>query len=681
MKKILTISFLLLINSFVFAQRDKLVVLSKYHEGKVMLRWAPSDYFSWKKGVENGYFIERITLTELNENGSWKVLNTEPLKPDALDAMTTKITNGNRNLALAAQMLYGKIDIPSENFGEYIANKKYEQDNRYILMMAATSKGMDVAIPSALGFIDSDINTNENYAYRIIIKGIDTAYCYAKVKNYSKEIYSPSLNLIGGEKTVNISWDVTGSIYWGFMLEKRQKGEQKWLPLNSIEMVHIENEKDSFVNSKGMQFTDSVKSNYTVFEYRIVGTDAFGIKETDNTIYEGFGRDKTAPSIAFDVKAIGLTDSKIKIEWNWKGLENENDLSHFRLDRASNTEFYFTPIADKINKSNLLFEDKNPNRLGNNYYRIASIDTAGNESYSAFAYGMVYDTVAPSAPSEFFNTVDSNGVVKLTWKKPKDMDIMGYRVFFANQNDHEFTNLTGYPITDTLFIDTLNTNTLTRHGFYKVLALDYNFNHSQLSKSIKIVRPDKIAPQSPIFTDYFTDGNMVKITWIPSYSSDAATIVIKRKLTSDNNWIELYEGINQKDTQFIDTKIEKNSVYEYKIYCIDSSGLASKPTKNLTVKTMPQLYIDSITNFKLSHNIEKQMIQLDWNYKLAPNLYFVIYKSMNNAEFESIDFVESTLTFNDKNIKTGNIYSYYIKPIKRNGSEGMKCTPLKIIIN
>lgn len=128
---------------------------------------------------------------------------------------------------------------------------------------------------------------------------------------------------------------------------------------------------------------------------------------------------------------------------------------------------------------------------------MAAIDTAGNESYSVFTYGMVFDSVAPSIPSNIKCSIDSNGVVNLTWDKPKEIDVFGYRVYFSNNANHAFINLTGKPIETNSYSDTISLKTLTKKAFYKIVALDFNYNHSKFSEAIEIKRPDKIKPQAP----------------------------------------------------------------------------------------------------------------------------------------------------------------------------------------
>ncbi len=62
MKTLITLLFCSLIA--VAHGQNSFVLASQYHGGEVVLRWAPSNYDNWLKGINEGYKIVRYTLKE-----------------------------------------------------------------------------------------------------------------------------------------------------------------------------------------------------------------------------------------------------------------------------------------------------------------------------------------------------------------------------------------------------------------------------------------------------------------------------------------------------------------------------------------------------------------------------------------------------------------------------------------
>jgi hypothetical protein len=110
----------------------------------------------------------------------------------------------------------------------------------------------------------------------------------------------------------------------------------------------------------------------------------------------------------------------------------------------------------KLNKETLSptsreFTDVAALMLDRNYYYVNAIDTAGNTSSSRIAYGLIEDTIPPAPPVALEGSIDSNGIVTINWEKNSELDIQGYKVFFANADYHEFSLKTGRTIPQNTF--------------------------------------------------------------------------------------------------------------------------------------------------------------------------------------------------------------------------------------
>ncbi len=121
----------------------------------------------------------------------------------------------------------------------------------------------------------------------------------------------------------------------------------------------------------------------------------------------------------------------------------------------------------------------------------------------------------------------------LRWKANTEKDIKGYRIFRSNHPQHEFMNIHPAVVLDTLYIDTININTLTKNIYYRVMAIDLRENRSDLSEILQLKRPDKIPPVTPLIKDFVVEKGRIVLNWLGSSSEDVVLHRIYRKPLAD----------------------------------------------------------------------------------------------------------------------------------------------------
>lgn len=225
-----------------------------------------------------------------------------------------------------------------------------------------------------------------------------------------------------------------------------------------------------------------------------------------------------------------------------------------------------TPIL----KETLVFNDTNPEPVLPNFYIIEVVDTAGNSATSFAVQGNVIDTIAPACPNAMFTDSISDGNYTLVWDKPREQDILGYRIYFTNARGHVFTLFTNI-ISDTVFKGQISLNTLTEKAFFKVGAVDFHYNESGDCNIIELSRKDTIKPTNAVFKEVQILQNSVSISWIPSDSWDCDSVFILRKSDLDTTWKNVFMGHNLSDSIFVDTTILKNIAYGYVLFVKDKT--------------------------------------------------------------------------------------------------------------
>nr|HPN71750.1 hypothetical protein [Saprospiraceae bacterium] len=341
------------------------------------------------------------------------------------------------------------------------------------------------------------------------------------------------------------------------------------------------------------------------------------------------------------------------------------DLDHIDIYRSVKIEGPFEKINIKeISKVQSTFIDTSSVVLTSPYYMVATVDTAGNSNFSVKLRGFLRDTIAPAPPVGLKGTIDSLGVVRLTWDANQEPDLEGYYIYYANQIDHQFINLTGYPIRKNTYIDTVTLKTLTEHVYYKVTAAD-QFNHiSRFSEAIEIKRPDTIPPSPAQIIDYNIEDQTLILNIQGSLSKDVAKQEIYRKLLPSGEW-ELLGALN--GNKFIDKFVSPQATYQYRMKTLDDDGNQAKDHEALTITILDKSIAGQPILTEILHDTLKKAIEIRWkNDPAAPQS--IIYRSINDGPFVTLSKSKNAASFVDKdNIFPGRIYAYKIKHITSEG--------------
>ena len=303
------------------------------------------------------------------------------------------------------------------------------------------------------------------------------------------------------------------------------------------------------------------------------------------------------------------------------------------------------------------------------YYVVASVDTAGNYIQSLPVYSELIDTVPPAMPVGLTGTIDSTGVVRLRWKRGKEPNLLGYRIYWANDPSHEFTVRNPQPQRDTTFVDTVSVMTLTRHVYYKVAAVNDRYNYSRLTPVLGLLRPDRIPPSSPVFRNVTVSDTTVALTWAASASKDVRAQILSRRTAGQPRWNTLASLDPQKEV-YVDRAVTKRTVYEYQLVAIDSAGLSSEPSAPVSGRPYDTGVRPGVTDLKATYDPTTGTVQLRWSYQplQGESFWFVIYRGYNGAAPSQIRSAEATArTFDDRELPGKGAYTYAVKVLTSTG--------------
>ena len=680
-----------------FTKTHKVVLIARAYGDSIVLRWAPQDPAIWMLGNSYGWYINRsLSEAEFNKQTGEnpdveKTLNYgKPITPYTLEEMQTAFDSTNMFAGAAAQALYGKGDgkaDPNGSFSNYVFRKDQEQHQRQFMAYLAAEGHPDIATALGLRFVDYDVKKGETYEYTL---SSPIPRKYATL--YEPSILVENVPYVRQEDemmtAVNIKQidEYRAIIYWqrnklsGYFVERSMDG-RKWEKLNTVPVYGYDPDEGAFavhgddvanMMYDNVLFFDSLLLKHT-YKYRVRGFDAFGdyLPFRESEKFEMIDAIPPIPAVI-----LGCTPKdNITCTVYWQKDELEDDFEGYVLTFSESPDGPWENVSDVIERKATQYTDEQAGERGRGYYRLFTFDKKKNVSFSGTALNNIEDVIPPIAPTGLKALVDTTGLAVFTWNKNPEKDVMGYRVFFANQMDHEFVECSNGLTKTNEFIDTLDWHTITKYAYYYIVAEDYSHNVSLHSDTIAVPIPDKIAPTPCILDDITVEGNAVVIRWTKSASNDVMYYYIYRKFKKQKQWqllqvVEPWQIVDADHIVMIDYPEPSSSMYQYCIEAIDDfhnssgrEGLANAFVREATVLDIPIELQASVD--KRNHNAK---LSWTYNYDGRRDHYGVIYRSLNDGEFVDIaNFQRGATTFTDDNLKSGDHASYFIVLYLGNG--------------
>jgi uncharacterized protein len=717
--KIIFTAFLLLPQIIMFAQKEKnknvksgptqindeekvvlrsgIRVIAKAYGDSVVLRWAPTRPWAWNKLNYLGYKIERIDISE-KDNAKTELLTPVPLKPYTLEKFKTVFKPDNSHAAIAAQCLYGKNFETNIRKGQAaIADKASVSDARYAYTLMVADYDANVGVAVALRFADKNVAKGRKYMYRITpaaiaTQGVIDTGTVLIINNKLETTAKPEITEgLAFDHLSELHWDRNGAETWsGYYIERSEDGKT-FNPLNTL--PYISSSPDSALvkedSSKAKLFTllqtqhiyiDSLPQNYKNYYYRIKGINAFAeISNYSNTILLS-GKDLTPPVAVNMMNPKFISDQKMKVLW--KKNKIEPDCKGYYITRANNINGPYETLNQQLLPATASeYTDNNAYAHGGSFYIVVAVDTANNISSSTPGMGLVPDNTPPAIPAGLKGRIDKNGLVFLSWDANKEEDVKGYKVYYANAADHVFIQLTTIPDTFTNFVDSITLKTLTKDIWYKIVAVDYNNNHSEFSPAAKLRKPDIMPPAPPIATNVSVTVKSVEMDWMQSSSDDAVLYTIYRQEESGAKIImgKYKHNPSVNGFHFVDTAAKPNTKYTYTAETTDEDSLRSRVSVPViaNIHTIPER--PAITGLKTVYDTKMKMVTLNWQYTDKEDYFYIIYKAEGNEPLRQLQsLTKEAKQFNDLNTVAGKSYHYAIRAMykdeKGNTKQGESLT-------
>ncbi len=643
------------------------------HGDSVSLFWVPSGYENFRRGADKGYVLER----RKKGSGEWTALFTlKPVSNADWDMLSRRIEGA----AVMQELIYmnekktGAVpedDEPepvSESYSELEdsddGDGDSEEEMMYNFSLITALTNAEIARAAALLYVDRTTQKNTVYEYRVVFaesKTTDNLPAITVDMTQLSTLPKPA-DFHGdfSKKDVMFQWDVKklSDIYASYRIERSLDGK-KFTQVNEEPIIYSYSD-DEFENT--VVFKDVLADRKTVHYYRMSGYSPFGIYGPPSDVVKGKGTPDFDVQITIDTIAVNEKNEAI-IRWSVNPDETRL-IKGFLIDKARTPEHEFQPVEKKLLPAKRReYIDKTTERTA--YYRVHAIGFNENEVATSFPYfAFQQDTIPPAPPAGLKGTIDSLGVVVLTWEPNREEDIYAYRVFRSNDNStDDYISVADTFLLTPFYTDTLPLNTLTNEIFFKVAALDKNYNPSPMSEAVRLVKPDTIPPVKSLILKVHQPADDMEIVWENSSSLDVEKIVLLRQVSDTGQVVKVMEWSKLPEKSiYTDTGRFPGEQVRYLLQTYDYSGNMSE---DISFWEKAKGSLPSCVNkLQVTPKHDKALVELTWEQGNCAIEKVHIYRQVNNGKTLLLTTLGGAQrVFEDKKVKSGETYKYILRAV------------------
>ncbi len=644
------------------AAKDSTILLLQTDTKTVKIKWIPMGSEVYVKHYLGGYNLYRFEISK-NANGTLSRSNMVQVNPKPIQPLRLNEVPPN-DAKTATDVQFG-LDFV-ENYRNQPKSLKEASDkpngvnymfifNLYYLLSSNKSA-------QNLGVYYEDKTTTPGKTYLYILKSpTEDKVLGAQLVDMSRptKIFKP-FNLSQEQKAmeVNVKWvedSYFGTISYNLYRSDAPKG--KYVKVNKGPITTI----GGTGYSNFIDHTDTVESYGKMYYYKASSVNFF---EQESELSEPLAVKSTryleqAPYIS---QGLNLNKNEIELKWIMDAAD-KGYVKSFSVFKSHTGEGVYKKINAKPIDGNTFTYKDGKIENSSNYYRVCAYGQGGDSLCSLLKGVFLVDSIPPAKVEMTYGVCDTNYIVTIRWKRNKEVDFLGYRVFKTYSPRQEPLRITEGHIYDTVFVDTLPKKISDKKIYYAVSAIDLHFNPSALGKYIAVKIPDKIKPSAPHFTDYVVDIKGIRLNWELGLDQDLYQVTLYRKSKFDFDFMAQarFRGDSLQIKEYLDTLTKSNESYYYKLVAEDSSGLKSEVKNAVGIKQMDKFLPQKVENLQTLVSRPNKMLKLTWEFK-GNAKSFKIFRAKNGQVLETYEFVSGSMReFYDKYLTPNTEYTYQVQ--------------------
>ncbi|MFH2095088.1 MAG: hypothetical protein ABIJ16_05255, partial [Bacteroidota bacterium] len=468
MNKIIYIILLIsLFNHAAYCQ-DKVKVIAAVSEDNsgIIVKWYG----------EFVYFDEAVNLYRAEEGTeSWIPVNSSPIsKKEAIDPS-----------------LIAKVDL-FKNLDNIIKGKKSKEIEGFMRLVLVVKSVEYPEFSDYLGiqFIDKNASKGKSYLYKLTFASNEKVLGISEPVSYTQ--YKPldppdSVRFEINKYVPLIGWEPAPNKYFGYAVYRSENGGES-VKISPQPIIPSKDERGKYAM---YHFHDDTMQVGRKFIYNVYGLDYFGRESEASRDLVIEILDKTPPPAPYLVKP-EVTGKTVQLYWE---NMNADDLAGFHIYRSNDQYGDYKPVHSGVIPKDIQIYLDTVSQTGVVYYKVASVDEAGNEGISYSVPAEILDVFPPAAPVQVICKADT-GKIHLSWKANTETDLMGYYIFRTIDRgvDSRYMLLNANPVLENQYTDILPKEAKNKF-FYKIVAVDTSYNRSQMSRFAQATMPDVMPPK------------------------------------------------------------------------------------------------------------------------------------------------------------------------------------------
>lgn len=469
---------------------------------------------------------------------------------------------------------------------------KQKLQSKYFTVVKLVEQDPVCALVAKMGFVDSTIIAGNSYDYRIWwTDGTDTIISdLVSISGNNKQIqWDDNIHAVGKQGKVEILWNIDleeGPFsYYNINRKDLANPGAGFIKLNQQPFVFLSSSSNRFQTAKWTDTTMVNGSNVLLgnYVYQVEGVGYYG-----NHAFSNFDTAHAHPFLPLDwvyIDTLIYETNGALLNWNVPSgvqpyLSKINVLK--QVDEYGGLETLFS-LNGSARSVTLPLD-----YMANNYIVQAELVSDYGHYNSLPVFVQFPDSIAPNIPDMPFGIISSIGEVNLAWIPNTDPDILGYNLYYSNENTDSaaYTRINNTPILDTFFRLNIDPELSNEFIFYKITALDFRQNESLKSGAAMLERPDNVEYRA-IITNLNGVEEGIRVAWEEPDSSRVSHYVLQRRPKSILKWDTLFSwtpGAYEKLPLIAEERIAPRFVdqtelewipYLYRIITISNSGVVS----------------------------------------------------------------------------------------------------------
>jgi len=267
-------------------------------------------------------------------------------------------------------------------------------------------------------------------------------------------------------------------------------------------------------------------------------------------------------------------------------------------------------------------------------------------------------------------TISESTAIAFEWLPFSDSPhIAGYKIYREELDDGKLNFRLIATLNDRIashYVDSeLNPNTSYKYTFIVFTNDNRKSTPSKpvIAKTLAMLKPiHYIIPVSNL-------ANKTKLLWRPHQNIDVSGYIIERNDVYSKEWKKVGELNNRLNVEFIDTDLETNRAYKYRVRVKTFNGVVSNPSK--IVETLTKALPKPIVDITASSELPKE-IKISWRRNDDVNIQgYNIYRSKSNdGTFDLIAEVKDN-SYSDQIVEDGKQMFYKVSAVDKSGLESI----------